>query len=210
MNFGLTRAALVLATLVGTLGAAHADRIKNPTAVFSGLDKITGRIVSFEVGIDETVQFGALQMTPRVCFTKPPTENPNTTSFVEVEEPGSDGKGRRVFSGWMFASSPGLHGMEHPVYDIWLVDCKGGTEVIAEPKEAVEEPPPIQDAARRPAEQGRPGDIMSPAGALAPAQAAPAPPVVETAPVQPPVQQPVRRAVQPRQTIINTDRTNDR
>jgi hypothetical protein len=93
------------------------------------------------------VQFGALQMTARVCFTKPPTETPNTTSFVEVEEVGSDGANRRVFSGWMFAASPGLHGIEHPVYDIWLVDCKGGTEVIAEPKEAPEELPPIQDAA---------------------------------------------------------------
>jgi hypothetical protein len=127
MTFGWTRAALVLASVLGSFGAAHADRIKNPTAVFSGLDKITGRIVSFEVGVDETVQFGALQLTTRVCFTKPPTETPNTTSFIEVDEPGPDGKAKRVFSGWLFAASPGLHGLEHPVYDIWLVDCKGGT-----------------------------------------------------------------------------------
>ncbi|HST93558.1 MAG TPA: DUF2155 domain-containing protein, partial [Microvirga sp.] len=62
MTFGWTRAALILATAIGSIGTAHADRIKNPTAVFSGLDKITGRIVSFEVATDETVQFGALQM----------------------------------------------------------------------------------------------------------------------------------------------------
>jgi hypothetical protein len=202
MKLGWTRAAFVLASVIGSLGAAHADRIKNPTAVFSGLDKITGRIVSFEVGTDETVQFGALQMTPRVCFTKPPTETPNTTSFIEVDEPGTDGKAKRVFSGWLFAASPGLHGLEHPVYDIWLVDCKGGTEVIAEPKETPEELPPIQDAARAPGETGRPGDIMAPAGATAPR-----PPAIETAPLRQPApqqRQPARRP--PAAPIINTDR----
>ena len=191
MNFGWTRAALVAAAVIGGAGAAQADRIKNPTAVFSGLDKITGRIVSFELAVDETVQFGALQMTARVCFTKPPTENPNTTSFVEVEEAGADGKNRRVFSGWMFASSPGLHGLEHPVYDIWLVDCKGGTEVIPEPKETVEAPPPLpQDAPRRRGDAARPGDIIAPAGNPA-AAGNPAPP----RPVQQPPQ--ARRPVQP-------------
>ena len=167
MKLGWKRAALLLAALTGSASGALADRIKNPTAVFSGLDKITGRIVSFEVGIDETVQFGALQMQARVCFTKPPNENPNTTSFVEVEETGTDGKTRKVFSGWMFASSPGLHGIEHPVYDIWLVDCKGGKEIIPEPKDVAEELPPIEDArppateASRPGDS-RPGDIMAP------------------------------------------------
>lgn len=195
MNFGWTRAALVLASTIAGIGAAEADRIKNPTAVFSGLDKITGRIVSFEVAIDETVQFGALHMTPRVCFTKPPTESPNTTSFVEVEETGTDGKNRRIFSGWMFAASPGLHGIEHPVYDVWLVDCKGGTEVIAEPKEAAEEPPPVQDTARRP------GGIMAPAtpSAVEPVMR---PPAIDTAPLQ----APVRRPAPARAPIINTDR----
>jgi hypothetical protein len=196
MKLGWTRAAFVLASVIGSLGTAQADRIKNPTAVFSGLDKITGRIVSFEVGIDETVQFGALQMTPRVCFTKPPTETPNTTSFIEVDEPATEGKTKRVFSGWLFAASPGLHGLEHPVYDIWLVDCKGGTEVIAEPKETPEELPPIQDTARAPSDAGRPGDIMAPTGTTAPR-----PPAVETAPLR----QPARRQA-PAAPIINTDR----
>ncbi|WP_229426548.1 DUF2155 domain-containing protein [Microvirga alba] len=199
----------MLALVIGGAGTAQADRIKNPTAVFSGLDKITGRIVSFEVAVNETVQFGALQMTARVCFTKPPTENPETTSFVEVEEAGPDGKNRKVFSGWMFASSPGLHGIEHPVYDIWLVDCKGGTEVIAEPKEASEELPPIQpDVIRRPAATSRPGDIMSPpTGGGAPTQIQPIapPPPVETAPLQQ-----VPRRAPPRAPSLNNTRTNDR
>ncbi len=152
MRGARTRAALAMAGVLLGAGAAQADRIKNPTAIFSGLDKITGRIVSFEVAVDETVQFGSLQMTAKVCYSKPPNENPNTTAFVEVDDTSLGDKGKRVFSGWMFAASPGLHGMEHPVYDIWLVDCKGGTEVIAEQKVAPEELPPIR---QEPAAAGR-------------------------------------------------------
>lgn len=119
---------------------AAADKIKNPTAVFSGLDKITGRIVSFEVAVEETVQFGALQLTPRVCYSRPPTESPKTTGFLEVDEVTLDNKYRRIFTGWMFASSPGLHAIEHPIYDVWLVDCKGGADVIAEAREQEDVP----------------------------------------------------------------------
>jgi hypothetical protein len=101
-------------------------KIANPTAVFSGLDKITGRITSFDVAIGETVQFGALQVTPRACYSRPPTEAPRTDAFVEVDEVTLKGEIRRIFSGWMFAASPGLHAVEHPIYDVWLTDCKGG------------------------------------------------------------------------------------
>ncbi|TXM75989.1 DUF2155 domain-containing protein [Methylobacterium sp. WL103] len=121
-------------------GPASADKIKNPTAVFSGLDKITGRIVSFEVAVDETVQFGALQLTPRVCYTRPPTESAKTTAFLEVDEVTLENKYRRIFTGWMFASSPGLHAIEHPIYDVWLVDCKGGSDIIAEAREQEDVP----------------------------------------------------------------------
>jgi hypothetical protein len=102
------------------------QRIKNPTAVFAGLDKITGRIISFDVAVNETVQFGALQVTPRVCYSRPPTETPQTDAFVEVDEVTLQGEIKRIFTGWMFAASPGLHAVEHPIYDVWLTDCKGG------------------------------------------------------------------------------------
>jgi hypothetical protein len=102
------------------------QRITNPTAVFAGLDKITGRIISFDVAINETVQFGALQVTPRVCYSRPPTETPNTDAFVEVDEVTLQGEIKRIFTGWMFAASPGLHAVEHPIYDVWVTDCKGG------------------------------------------------------------------------------------
>ena len=112
--------------------AARADKISHPTAVFDGLDKITGRIISFEVAINETVQFGALQITPRVCYSRPLTEAPQTDAFAQVDEIDEQKKLKRIFSGWMFADSPGLHGIEHPIFDIWLTGCKGGTVVIHE------------------------------------------------------------------------------
>jgi hypothetical protein len=101
-------------------------KIANPTAVFSGLDKITGRIISFDVAINETVRFGALEVTPRACYTRPPTEAPATDGFIEVDELTLQGELKRIFNGWMFAASPGLNAVEHAIYDVWLVDCKQG------------------------------------------------------------------------------------
>lgn len=129
--------ALWLLGIVTWLGLAPgngmAEKIENRVAVFSGIDKITGRIITFDVYVDETVQFGALQVTPKVCYTRPETEAPKTTTFVEVDEITLDKKIRRIFSGWMFADSPGLNAVEHPIYDIWLKDCKMDSEV-APPK----------------------------------------------------------------------------
>ena len=148
------------------------QKIPNQSAVFSGLDKITGRIISFDVAIAETVQFGALQVTPRVCYTRPPTETPNTDGFVEVDEVTLQGEVRRIFTGWMFASSPGLHAVEHPIYDVWLTDCKSPlTKVAEEPAPASAAPAPQRPA--RPA-----GTPRSPAAAQQrpPQPAQPGPP----------------------------------
>ena len=102
-----------------------ADRVKHPRALFTGLDKITGRTIAFEAAAGETVQFGTLQITERACFTRPATEAPQTATFIEVDEVGAGNGDKRIFSGWMFAASPGLHGIEHPIYDVWLTDCAG-------------------------------------------------------------------------------------
>lgn len=110
-------------------GAPPPERIANPVAQFSGLDKVTGRIFAFDVKVDETVQFGALQVTPRVCYTRPPTEQPETIAFVEVDEITLQNETKRIFAGWMFADSPGLNAVEHPIYDVWVTDCKGGARV---------------------------------------------------------------------------------
>jgi len=103
--------------------AAESQRIENRKAVFAALDKVTARISKLEAKLGETVQFGALKITPRACYSRPPTEPPKTSAFVEIDEVLLDGKQKRVFTGWMFAESPGLHALEHPVFDVWLTDC---------------------------------------------------------------------------------------
>jgi hypothetical protein len=120
-----------------------AQKIVNKKASFSGLDKITGRIINFDEDIGETVQFGALRVKTDACYTRPATEAANTDAFVEVDEITLQGEVKRIFSGWMYAASPGLHGVEHPIYDIWLTDCKvpDATIVTAAP-EAPKPPPP--------------------------------------------------------------------
>ena len=112
-----------------------AQKIVNKKASFSGLDKITGRIINFDEDIGETVQFGALRVKTDACYTRPATEAANTDAFVEVDEITLQGEVKRIFSGWMYAASPGLHGVEHPIYDIWLTECKGpdATVVSAQP-----------------------------------------------------------------------------
>ncbi|PZO80509.1 MAG: DUF2155 domain-containing protein [Mesorhizobium amorphae] len=107
------------------------QRVANKVAEFTGIDKITGRISSFDVYIGETVQFGALQVTPRVCYSRPDAEEPKTDSFVEVDEITLDRKIRRIFTGWMFAESPGLNAVEHAVYDVWLKTCKQDSNLPA-------------------------------------------------------------------------------
>ncbi len=123
---------------------ALAEVIANPVAQFSGLDKITGRITQFDVYIDETVQFGALQITPRACYTRPATETQRTTVFVEVDQVNLRGSIARVFTGWMFADSPALNAIDHAVYDIWLVDCVTSSNV----------PPPSRTTPAAPAAPG--------------------------------------------------------
>jgi hypothetical protein len=163
-----------------------AAKIANPKAVFSGLDKITGRITSFDASIGETVQFGALQVTPRVCYTRPPTETPLTDGFVEVDEVTLQGEVRRIFTGWMFAASPGLHAVEHPIYDAWLTDCKGGAQTVAEVPPPAAAAPPTAPARTAPPAQPRP-----PASAAVPQRAA-------QPPRQPAPRPPADAATQPR------------
>jgi hypothetical protein len=135
-----------------------AQKIANKKASFSGLDKITGRIINFDEDIGETVQFGALRVKTDACYTRPATEAANTDAFVEVDEITLQGEVKRIFSGWMFAASPGLHGVEHPIYDIWLTDCKtpDTTIVSAQPDPAKLAPPPVQKRAPPPKQAPRP------------------------------------------------------
>jgi hypothetical protein len=144
------------------------QKIPNSRAVFSGLDKITGRIISFDAAIGETVQFGALQVTARACYTRPPTEATNTDAFVDVDEVTLKGEIKRIFTGWMFASSPGLHAVEHPIYDVWLTDCSQPIQAAAPVAQSTTpSAAPAAPAPQRPRQPPAPRQV-APAPASAP------------------------------------------
>ena len=118
------RGLAVAAALVVVPMAAHASTI----AVLQGLDKTTARVSKFDAPVDQSVRFGTLVITVKACEKKPPEEEPNTAAFLVIDEvrPG-DANGvesKRVFSGWMFASSPAISALEDPIYDINVLDCR--------------------------------------------------------------------------------------
>lgn len=128
----LRSARLILAlgfTLGPCAGIAFAVPISNPVATFAGLDKITARVTTFDVYIGETVQFGALQITPRVCYTRPADETQRTSVFAEIDQVSLKGAVKRVFTGWMFAESPALNAVDNAIYDVWLTGCKQKSDV---------------------------------------------------------------------------------
>lgn len=112
---------------------ARAENISMSQVVLRGLDKATGRLSTMTVNVGETAQFGALDIYARVCYTHPPEETPENASFLEIVEKKPEGQAK-LFSGWMFSSSPALSAMEHPVYDVWVLKCQG--EKITPPKPA--------------------------------------------------------------------------
>ena len=93
-------------------------------AILQGLDKITARISTFEAPIEAIARFGSLEITARTCDKRPPEEPPESAVFLEIVDVRPDSAAVEVFTGWMFASSPALSAMEHPVYDVWVIDCK--------------------------------------------------------------------------------------
>ncbi|HEX3417227.1 MAG TPA: DUF2155 domain-containing protein [Stellaceae bacterium] len=120
----LAAAALLAMALAKPAGA---DMTTEPVALLEGLDKITARVSKFEVPVGAPVQFGTLAIRVRDCEKSPPEDTPESAAFIEIDETRSGETRNRVFSGWMFASSPALSALEHPVYDVILLDCKAAS-----------------------------------------------------------------------------------
>jgi len=122
---GASGSALALALLLA--GGPVTGRPSEPhrVAVLRGLDKVTARVTTLEAPVGGETRFGTLVVTPRACLVAPPIDPPERAAFLEIREAGRDGGSvRPIFSGWMFASSPGLSALEHPIYDLWLLDCR--------------------------------------------------------------------------------------
>jgi hypothetical protein len=129
-----------LALLAATAGGARADGpvLRNLVVVLQGRDKVTARTTVIRAVMGDVAQFGTLRITPRACLETPPTEPPESAAFLEiaVTDPGKEPE--TAFTGWMFASSPSLSALEHPVYDVWVIDC---AEPLEPELEAVPAPP---------------------------------------------------------------------
>lgn len=122
----LLRAFVLLVLLV--LGAPHAARAEMqdyPIVKLQSLDKTTARTMTFEARVGSTVKFGPLYIKVQACRKAPPIEQPESAAFLQIWEVTPDEKAKWVFSGWMFASSPALSSMDHPIYDVWVIDCLG-------------------------------------------------------------------------------------
>ena len=111
------------ATQADTQAAPPAPPQGGTELMMRGLDKITGRPTNIPAPIGKPVHFATLTITARYCYSTPPSETPETAAFVQIEDHRPDQPGRRVFSGWLYASSPGLNGVEHPLYDVWVISC---------------------------------------------------------------------------------------
>lgn len=115
---------LALAALALAWGGLLPAAAQGETAILQGLDKITARISTFEAPVNQPAQFGSLEITVRRCHKTPPEEPPESAAFMEIVDNRPDSPSVVLFSGWMFASSPALSALEHPVYDVWVIDCK--------------------------------------------------------------------------------------
>ncbi|WND02292.1 DUF2155 domain-containing protein [Temperatibacter marinus] len=104
--------------------AVSTATIEHKAVVLRALDKITARTVEIEVRVGTEFKFGTLNIKPLYCRTRPPEEQPETFSYLDIYDINTDKSQRRIFSGWMMASNPAINALEHPVYDIWVINCK--------------------------------------------------------------------------------------
>ncbi|MDV7338576.1 DUF2155 domain-containing protein [Terasakiella sp. A23] len=129
------RAVLFALSLLPVSFAAEADPYD--TVVLQGLDKVTARVSRLEAPVGQFIRFGTLEIVARTCDKRPPTETPESAAFLDISESRPGEPASDVFRGWMFASSPALNSMEHPVYDVWVLDCKNMASISEESSESV-------------------------------------------------------------------------
>lgn len=116
--------ACLLAVVVWNSGSRAGETIERRIAVLRWLDKTAARVQTMEVEVNRTFQIQTLQIIVRACVERPPEDPPESAAFLDVWENKPGQPANEVFRGWMYASSPGLSAMEHPVYDVWVLDCK--------------------------------------------------------------------------------------
>jgi hypothetical protein len=129
------------ASFILNISTAYAQEMEDyPIVRLRSLDKVTARTQTFEANVGNTVKFGSTFIKVQACRKTPPVEKPEAAAFLQIWEMTHEGEAQWVFSGWMFSSSPGLSQMDHPIYDVWVLDCLS---------EKVQEAPPADDPESR-------------------------------------------------------------
>jgi len=128
---------LPLLAILSAAPAGAADLVYDK-AILQGMDKVSGRIVKFEAPVGQSVRYGTLEIIVRTCRKHPPEETPESAAFIDIWEIKTGEPAASLFRGWMFASSPALSALEHPVYDIWVADC---ADPVAKPEDQALPPP---------------------------------------------------------------------
>lgn len=178
---------LLFVSAITMMGAAPARAAMEdyPSVKLQGLDKSTARTTTFEAKVGSTITYGPLFIRVQSCRKAPPIEKPESAAFVQIwEVPPETGKSEWVFSGWMFASSPALSAMDHPVYDIWVLDCSGREEPNEEAAASETDATATQEDLAAPTPEGQAPVTDSEAAPIVDSEAAPvdseAPPATDT------------------------------
>ncbi len=150
MTARLAGTAVLLLAVAAAGARAEGPTIEYKVAVLQGLDKVTARVSPLRAPIGVPTHFGTLEIVARACRETPPTEPPESAAFLEIRElpPASepDAPPTDLFSGWMFASSPAVSALEHPIYDVWVTGCDDPAEPPPAGASNVEQTPAPPDA----------------------------------------------------------------
>ena len=129
----MSKFSFLIAGFLGFAGALSVqadldeDGITMDTVVLGALDKVTARVNTLKGSVGLPVKFGTLEIVAQTCVTTPPEDPPESAAFLQIFQVQEDREEQQVFGGWMFASSPALSAMDHPVYDIWVLGCEDST-----------------------------------------------------------------------------------
>ena len=131
---GCARLAVAAVASFLCAASAQAEDLIFDTGILQGLDKVSGRVMTIEAPVGTPVHFGTLEIIVRTCRKRPPEDFPESAAFLDIWEIRTGEAAASLFRGWMFASSPALSALEHPVYDIWVLDCENGLSKAPAPQ----------------------------------------------------------------------------
>lgn len=147
MHNNMKKLVLTFFVFIFSISVAFATEIPTEIAVLRGLDKVTGRISTFSIPVGKVGQFGKTFIVPEACYTHPPEEFPENSVFLYVFEKSLKGENIELFKGWMFSSEPALSSMEHPVYDVWLIECKRSNGKVDQETKTIPSVTSVKEAA---------------------------------------------------------------